>query len=135
MAQKYAVYKLKNVKGKKNEYILDDSQKFMCICKTISSGYGELQEYWDDCLDGPVWYNRKINEFVAYEKDDRMLYVPNDKMVERADGTCEIRTIGIYNRLPIYYLDIYPNPYTCYKLHKNEYGFELEAIAESDKDE
>ena len=54
MAQKYAVYKLKNVKGKKNEYILDDSQRFMCICKTISAGYGELQEYWDDCLDGPV---------------------------------------------------------------------------------
>lgn len=135
MAQKYAVYKLKKVKGKKNEYILDDSQRLMYICKSLSEGYRELQEYWDDCLDGPVWYNRKIGEFVAYEKSDRMLYVPNDKMVKRADGVCEIRLGGIYNRLPIFYLDKYPNPYTCYKLHKNEFGFELEAITEPAKDE
>ena len=135
MAQKYTVYKLKNVKGKKNEYILDDSQRLKYICNSLSAGYHELQEYWDDCLEGPVWYNRKINELVAYEKDDRMLYVPNDKMVKRADGICEIRRVGIYNRLPIYYLDKYPNPYTSYRLHKNEYGFELEAVAESDKDE
>jgi hypothetical protein len=128
MAQKYAVYKLKKVKGKKNEYVLDPSQKSMYICKTLAAGYSELQEYWDDCLDDPVWYNRKIGEFVAYEKDDRMLYVPNDKEVKRADGVCEIRTIGIYNRLPIYYLDRYPNPHVSYKLHKNEYGFELEGI-------
>lgn len=135
MAQKYTVYKLKKVKGKKNEYILDDSQRLKYICNTLTAGYRELREYWDDCLDSPVWYNRKINEFVAYEKDDRMLYVPNDKIVKRADGVCEIRRSGIYNRLPIYYLDKYPNPYTCYKLHKNEYGFELEPIAESDKEE
>ena len=135
MAQKYAVYKLKKVKGKKDEYILDDSQRFTSICNSLSAGYRELQEFWDDCLDGPVWYNHKVCEFVAYEKDDRMLYVPNDKMKKRADGVCEIVRDGIYNRQPIYYLDIYPNPYTYYKLHKNEYGFELEAIAESDKDE
>ena len=135
MTKKYTVYKLKNVKGKKNEYVLDDSQRLKYICKSLSEGYRELQEYWDDCLDGPVWYNSKIDEFVAYEKDDRMLYVPNDKMVRRADGDCEIRRGGIYNRLPIYYLDIYPNPYTCYKLHKNEYGFELEAVTEYTKDE
>ena len=72
---------------------------------------------------------------MAYEKDDKMLYVPNDKIVKKADGVCEIRRVGIYNRLPIYYLDIYPNPYTCYKLHKNEYGFKLEAVTESTKDE
>ncbi|MBR5493347.1 MAG: hypothetical protein IKV77_09515 [Alistipes sp.] len=135
MAKKYTVYKLKNVKGKKNEYVLDDSQRLKYICKSLSEGYRELQEYWDDCLDGPVWYNSKIDEFVAYEKDDRMLYVPNDKMVRRADGDCEIRRGGIYNRLPIYYLDIYPNPYLYYKLHKTEYGFELEAITEYTKDE
>ena len=131
MAQKYAVYKLKNVKGKKNEYILDNSQTFTYICNSISAGYRELQEYWDDCLDGPVWYNKKINNFVAYEKDDRMLYVPNEKMVKRADGVYETRIVGIYNRLPIYYLDVYPNPYTYYKLHKNTYGFEMEAVTES----
>ena len=66
MAKKYTVYKLKNVKGKKNEYFLDDSQRLKYICKSLSEGYRELQEYWDDCLDGPVWYNRKTNEFVAY---------------------------------------------------------------------
>ena len=130
MAKKYAVYKLKNVKGEKNEYVLDDSQRLKYICKSLSEGYRELQEYWDDCLDGPVWYNSKIDEFVAYEKDDRMLYVPNDKMVRRADGDCEIRRGGIYNRLPIYYLNINPKPYHYYKLHKTEYGFELEAISE-----
>ena len=50
MAQKYTVYKLKNVKGKKNEYILDDSQRLKYICNSLSAGYHELQEYWDDCL-------------------------------------------------------------------------------------
>ena len=64
MAQKCAVYKLKNVRGKKNEYILDGSQRFMCVYKILSAEYSELQEYWDNCLDGPVWYNRKINKFV-----------------------------------------------------------------------
>ena len=131
MAHKYAVYKLKKVKGKKDEYILDDSQRFTYICNSLSAGYRELQEFWDDCLDCPVWYNRKVRESVAYEKDDRMLYVPNDKMIKRADGVCEIVRGGIYNRQPIYYLDVYPNPHTCYKLHKKEYGFELEAVAES----
>ncbi len=135
MAQKFSIYKLKKVKGKKNEYILDDSQELNYICNSLSAGYSELQEYLDDCLDGPIWYNRKIDEVVAYEVDGRMLYVPNDKIVEGTDGDCEIRRGGIYNRLPIYYLDIYPNPYTCYKLHKNKYGFELEPITESDKDE
>lgn len=51
MAKKYAVYKLKNVKGKKNEYVLDDSQRLKYICKSLSEGYRELQEYWDDCLE------------------------------------------------------------------------------------
>lgn len=134
MAQKYTVYKLKKVPGKKNEYILDDSQRYKVICKSLSAGYRELQEYWDDCLDGPVWYNRKIQDFVAYEKHDRMLYVPNEKVVKRADGDYEIRLGGIYNRLPIYYLDIYPNPYSYYRLHKNEYGFELEAVKENTED-
>lgn len=135
MAQKYTVYKLKKVTGKKNEYILDDSQKYKVICKSLAAGYRELQEYWDDCLGGPVWYNRKTRDFVAYEKDDRMLYVPNEKMVKRADGVYETRLVGIYNRLPIYYLDIYPNPHSCYRLHKNEYGFELEAVVENTTEE
>jgi hypothetical protein len=130
MAKKYTIYKLKKVKGKKNEYIHDDSQEMMFICKSLSDGYRELQEYWADCLDAPVWYNRKIGDFVAYEMDDRMLYVPNDKEVERADGDCEIVTVGIYNRLPIYYLDIYPNPNVRYKLHKNKNRFKLEAVTE-----
>jgi hypothetical protein len=130
MAKKYTIYKLKKVKGKKNEYIHDDSQEMMFICKSLSDGYRALQEYWDDCLDAPVWYNRKIGDLVAYEMDDRMLYVPNDKEVERADGDCEIVTVGIYNRLPIYYLDIYPNPNVRYKLHKNKNGFKLEAVTE-----
>ena len=134
MAQKYTVYRLKKVKGKK-EYVVDESQNIRVICNSLSAAYRELQEFWDDCLDGPVWYNRKINDAVAYEMHDRMLYVPNDKMIKRADGVCEIRRGGIYNRLPIYYLDIYPNPYTCYKLHKNEYGFDLEAVTESTKGE
>jgi hypothetical protein len=48
MAKKYTVYKLKNVKGKKNEYVLDDSQRLNYICKSLSEVYRELLEYWDD---------------------------------------------------------------------------------------
>ena len=75
---------------------------------------------------------RRYFEYLGYE----VSFVQNftdidDKMIKRANGICEIVRGGVYNRQPIYYLDVYPNPHTCYKLHKKEYGFELEAVAES----
>lgn len=131
MAQKYTVYRLKKVKGKK-EYVVDESQNTRVICNSLSSAYRKLQEFWDDCLDGPVWYNRKINDAVAYEMHDRMLYVPNEKEIQGADGVWYNKLIGVYGRQPIYYIDVYPNPYTRYVLHKKGDEFQLEGIIDTE---
>lgn len=118
MSKKYGFYKLTKVKGKK-EYI----PEIKYVTTTLKSAYDELQSYWDDCLGYPVWYNRKIAEFVAYEKDDRMLYVPNDNEVNG-----EMKRIGIHGRFPIYYIDVYPNPYFHYKLLRKKGEFILEGV-------
>lgn len=118
MGKKYGFYKLTKVPGKK-EY----TPEVKCVTNTLKAAYEELQSYWDDCLDYPVWLNKKIAETVAYEKDDRMLYVPNDNEVNG-----EIKTIGIHGRFPIYYIDEYPNPYTHYKLLRKRGEFILEGV-------
>ena len=118
MSKKYGFYKLTKVKGKK-EYI----PEIKYVTTTLKSAYDELQSYWDDCLDYPVWYNRKIAEFVAYEKDDMMLYVPNDNEVNG-----EMKRIGIHGRFPISYIDVYPTPYSHYKLLRKKGEFILEGV-------
>lgn len=118
MDKKYGFYKLTKVAGKK-EY----TPAVMSSCDTLKAAYDELESYWDDCLGSPVWFNRKIGEPVAYEKDDRLLYVPNDNEV---DG--EIKTVGIVARFPIYYIDEYPNPYSHYKLVRKKGKFILEGV-------
>ena len=123
--KKYGFYELTKVKGKK-EYI----PSVKTIENSLQAAYEELQSYWDDCLDYPVWFNAKTEEAVAYERDDRMLYVPNEKYFEDEDGVLVPEVIGVYGRKPIYYIDEYPNPYTRYKLHKKGDHFTLEGIAE-----
>ena len=100
---KYALYQLSKAKGKKEYQPLVKT-----ICPSLKAALEELNSYWDDCLDSPVWYNKRIGEFVAYKRHDRMLYVPNVK-----DGDEDV-----YGRLPIYYVDVYPNPFTNYILRK-----------------
>lgn len=104
MAQRYAVYKLTKVAGKK-EYEVSSAE----VCRSLKEAYRVL-ELWDEDLDGPVTVNNKIGEFVAYELHDRALYVPN--MKEGPDGGQ--RLIGAYARYPIYFIDVYPNPYKHY---------------------
>lgn len=111
MAKKYAVYKLEKVKGKK-EYVISS----YTIWNSLRAAYNDL-ESWDEDLDGPRTYNRKTGDFVAYELHDRMLYVPNDGQKE-VDGVLRPYSIGVYGRFPIYYIDVYPNPYSYYKLRK-----------------
>lgn len=119
MATKYAVYELKKVKGKK-EYTVS---RVVSVKNSLNAAYRELERYWEDCLDSPVWFNKKTREPVAYvHYDDRMLYVPNMKEVEE-DGVLEPKLIGIYGRKPIFYIDEYPNPYTYYKLHKSRAAY------------
>ncbi len=111
MANKYAVYKLTKVKGKK-EYVVSSYTKW----NSLRAAYNDL-EGWDEDLDGPRTYNPKTGELVAFELHDRMLYVPNEIEVKE-DGFLTTRVIGAYGRFPIYYLDVYPNPYSYYKLRK-----------------
>lgn len=117
--KRYAVYKLVKRKGKK-EY--EPTQAW--ICNSLKAGYHEL-DIWDEDLDGPVTFNRKTQELEAFELHDRMIYVPNQR--EDEDGW---HLIGAYGRFPIYYLDVYPNPYSYYKLHKvrGDNRLELEGI-------
>ena len=103
MAQKYAVYKLTKVSGKK-EYEVSTTE----VCKSLKDAY-HLLEVWDEELDGPVTFNSKTGEFVAYELHDRVLYVPNWK-----DDTEGLKLIGAYARYPLYLIDEYPNPYKHY---------------------
>lgn len=103
MAQKYAVYKLTKVSGKK-EYEVSSTE----ICKSLKDAY-RLLECWGEDLDGPVTFNSKTGELVAYELHDRVLYVPNLK-----DGPDGMRLIGAYARYPLYFIDEYPNPYMHY---------------------
>lgn len=118
MAQKYAIYKLSKLPGGK-EY----TPMVKSIEKSLSAAYDEMQSYYDDCLDGPVWFNRKIGEFVAYEIDERMLYVPN---FDIRNGEMVLK--GVYGRLPLYYVDRYPNPYARYRLRKDGDQLILEGI-------
>ena len=118
MAKKYGFYKLTKVAGKK-EY----TPEIKYMTSTLKDAYDELQSYWDDCLGQPVWYNKKIGEAVAYEQDDRMLYVPNYNEVDD-----EIKIVGILARFPIYYIDEYPNPYSHYKLVRKKGKFILEGV-------
>lgn len=118
MSKKYGFYKLTKVSGKK-EY----TPSVMYTTCSLSGAYEELQSYWDDCLDQPVWFNKKIGEMVAYEQYDRMLAVPNDKEVNGY-----IKTIGLHGNFPIYYIDVYPNPYSRYKLKRKNGEFILEGI-------
>lgn len=120
MGMNYGFYKLTKVPGKK-EY----TPEVKCVSRTLKAAYEELQSYWDDCLGFPVWINRKIHETVAYKRDDRMLYVPNDNEING-----EIRTIGIHGRFPIFYIDVYPNPYSHYKLKRKRGEFYLEGVLE-----
>lgn len=99
MAQKYAVYKLTKVPGKK-EYEVFSAE----VCRSLKEAYRVL-ELWDEDLDGPVTFNSKTGEFVAYELHDRVLYVPNWK--ERPEG---MQLVGAYARYPLYFIDEYPNP-------------------------
>lgn len=124
MAQKYALYKLEKVVGKK-EY----------VPRLISSrgvSYSEAKRHLDmeyeDFPDGPLWYNDKIEDFVTYTLGERIMYVPNDSLVE-IDGAWEMVCHGVYRRYPIYYIDVYPNPYSYYKLHVYKFrGIKLEGI-------
>ena len=124
MARKrYAVYKLTKVKGKK-EYVVSTSY----ICNSLNAAYHEL-DCWDEDLDGPRTYNPKTGELVAFELHDDMLYVPNEIEVKE-DDVWTTRVIGAYGWFPIFYIDIYPNPYSYYKLHKvrGENRLELEGV-------
>lgn len=116
MTQRYAVYILSKVTGK-NEYVVSKFYKF----RSLRAAYKDL-EIWDEDFNEPVTYNSKTGEFVAYRMYDRMLYVPNWRIVTDKDGDEEWCLVGAYGRFPIYYIDIYPNPYSYYKLHK-ERGF------------
>lgn len=120
---KYAFYKLTKVKGKK-EYIPET----MFVFNSMKAAYDELQSYWDDCLDGPVWLNDKIGETVAYERYDRILFVPNYTEVQDADGCYREKLLGIYRRFPVYCIDQYPNPYKAYKERMKNGGVVLEGI-------
>ena len=111
MAKRYAVYKLTKVKGKK-EYVVSS----YTVWNSLRAAYNDL-EVWDEDLDGPRTYNHKTGEPVAFELHDRMLYVPNEKVVKE-HGFLTTRVIGAYGWFPIYYLDVYPNPYSYYKLRK-----------------
>lgn len=103
MAQKYAVYKLTKVAGKK-EYKVSSTE----VCKSLKDAY-RLLGVWDEELDGPVMFNSKTGEFVAYELHDRVLYVPNRKEVPEGR-----QLMGAYARYPLYYIDEYPNQYKHY---------------------
>ena len=103
MAQKYAVYQLTKVTGKK-EYKVSSTE----VCKSLKEAYRVL-ELWDEDLDGPVTVNNKTGKFVAYKLYDRALYVPNWK-----EGPNGMKLIGAYARFPIYFIDVYPNPYKHY---------------------
>lgn len=39
-----------------------------------------------------------------------------------------MKRIGIYGRFPIYYIDVYPNPYFHYKLLRKKGEFILEGV-------
>lgn len=109
MAQKYAVYKLKKVKGE-NAYEVSSYAVF----NNLSSAYHDL-ECWDEDLDGPQWYNAKIGEFVAFEKHDKMIYIPNWKIRKNRYGNDEWKLLGPHGHFPIYYIDKYPNHLSYYK--------------------
>ena len=124
MAKRYAVYKLKKVKGKR-EYIVED---ILSVCTSQRAAHEEMESFLEDCLDCPVWYNKKIMDLVSYTKEDTLLYVPNCILVpsEMVPGALEEKVIGIYGWLPIYYIDEYPNRYSYYKLHKLRIKWELD---------
>ena len=124
MAQKYAVYKLTKVKGKK-EYVVSSYTKW----NSLRAAYHDL-ECWDEDLDGPRTFNSKTGEFVAFEMHDRMIYIPNWTIVKDEEGREYWRLLGAYGWFPIYYIDVYPNPYSYYKLHKarGEDRLELEGV-------
>lgn len=121
MEQKYALYKLVKVPRKK-EYIPD-------LCSRTGVSLKEAQRHlaceYEDLPDGPIWYNPKIDDFVGYEHFSRIMYVPNDIINDEG----EVVSIGVYRRYPIFYVDVYPNPYSRYKLHTSKRdGFTLEGI-------
>lgn len=123
MAQKYAFYRLRKMPREK---------KFVPEVVTVEKSKGtalrELEMYYEDCLVGPVWLNKKISEFVSYEMYYDKAYVPNEANVQDENGILERKLIGVYNRKPIYFVDIYPNPYSYYILHKKGDEFTLEGI-------
>ncbi len=86
------------MKGKK-EYI---PSHVVSVEGTLSAAYCELERYWDDCLNHPVWFNKKIREHVAYDLDGKMLYVRNMKYVEDEDGVLYPTLIGVYGRRPTF---------------------------------
>lgn len=112
MSKRYAVYKLKKVAGKK-EYEVSS----YTVWNSLRAAYNDL-EGWDEDLDGPRIANTKIGEFVAFEMHDRMIYIPNWTIVKDKEGREYWRLLGAYGWFPIYYIDVYPNPYSRYKLHK-----------------
>ncbi len=109
--KRYAVYKLTKIPRRK-EYEVSGSY----VCNSLKSAYKELYSL-DEDYDEPVWFNPKTGEFVAFRLQGDMLYVPNMISVDH-DTYTSTRTIGAYGRFPIFYIDEYPNPYSCYRLHK-----------------
>ena len=113
MAKKYAVYVLTKVPHKK-EYVVSKAYIF----NSLKAAYEDLA-IWDEDYDEPVGLNRKTGEFVAYELHDSALYVPNWEAEEKGG-----RLLGVYSRFPVYYIDVYPNPYNHYTIKgkRTSYG-------------
>lgn len=109
MGQRFAVYQLKKVSGKK-EYIVSS----YTVWNSLKQAYHDL-ECWHEDLD---------ESGVYYMLDDRMLFAPNIKDVLEGDYYVE-KIIGAYGWYPIYFIDVYKNPYSYYKLHKKRGRDEL----------
>ena len=121
MAQKYALYRLEKVVGKKEYIPYPVSGKGV----SLKEAKRHLAIEYEDFPDGPLWYSPKIDEFVTYEIGDRIMFVPNDILNKYGDLVC----IGVYRRYPIFYIDEYPNPYSYYKLRvSRREGFSLEGV-------
>jgi len=103
MKTKYAVYQLTKGENPKEYVVLSTT-----IWDTLDEAYKDLNG-WKENL-----YNPRAKQGTAtYELHDRMLYIPDVKK----DGEV-MKTIGAFSWFPLYYIDVYPNPYSHYKLRK-----------------
>ena len=126
MADKYAFYELKKVPGE-NKYIPKKKRE---VYNSLAATHRTLDNYWEDRFDYPGWYNPKTGEEEWHEKDGNLIYVPNYKLVEDEDGAMIPKLVGAYGRREIYYIDVYPHPYSYYKLRKKGESMYVEGVIE-----